>query len=561
MSRTSLHLLAAALTATVPACAGAAHSDSTSTSDQDVSAATRTSAPPSDDAAAPRDAGDVSDADPSTPSAHPECATRFGSGLAKSKWVSFDAHGKLAYATTPRGDRIADFSNAGYAGGGVAIPHAPVAKTLSPSGGDDTAAIQAAIDAVSHAPLTSGVRGAVLLAPGAFHVSKGLGIAASGVVLRGSGSGANGTQIVVSGPNHTFLSITGAGDRKIDGSTKTIFRDVYVPSGTHTFSVADSSRFHVGDDVVIERPITAPWIHFMGMDTLTRNGAPQTWMHAGSTKAFERVVTAIAGDAITVDAPLTDSFDPAYVSPPGATVAKYTYPGRIVNAGVEGLRVVAPLRTATAAYSLIGIADTIDAWVRDVAGENFTSGVSVGGGSKRVTIEDVHLSHDAATTYFTSAAPADFSINASQVLIARSSSTGGLKIWYLVTHIEQGPNAVVDFTATGQHSHLAPHQRWSTGLLVDSSNVTGGVAYEDAGNRGSGHGWTMGWGVVWNTHADVNVEQPPGAVNWAIGSIGRAPANPNAGYDSQGAEAAPKSLYLAQLCERLGPAALTSIGY
>jgi len=71
----------------------------------------------------------------------------------------------------------------------------------------------------------------------------------------------------------------------------------------------------------------------------------------------------------------------------------------------------------------------------------------------------------------------------------------------------------------------------------------------------------MGLGVVWNTHADVNVEQPPGVVNWAVGSIGSAPANPNAGYDSQGAEAAPKSLYLAQLCERLGPAALASIGY
>ncbi len=72
----------------------------------------------------------------------------------------------------------------------------------------------------------------------------------------------------------------------------------------------------------------------------------------------------------------------------------------------------------------------------------------------------------------------------------------------------------------------------------------------------------MGWGVVWNTIGDVAVQAPPGAMNWAIGVTGAAPAPADNGvYESQNAPVTPKSLYLAQLCERLGPAAVHAIGY
>src|SRR5256885_1285860 len=80
-------------------------------------------------------------------------------------------------------DRIMDFSPAGYMGGGVALPDVPVRRTVEPSGGDDdTARIQAAIDAVAALPLTDGVRGAVLLAPGVYPCSAALTISAGGVV-------------------------------------------------------------------------------------------------------------------------------------------------------------------------------------------------------------------------------------------------------------------------------------------------------------------------------------------------------------------------------------------
>src|SRR5258707_5789717 len=103
---------------------------------------------------------------------------------AVSKWVYFDAHHHLQYRADERGNRIMDFSHAGYRGGGVRIPETPVVTTLAPlaEDADNTPQIQAAIDALSKQS-----SGAILLAPGTYNVAGTIAITASGVVLRGSG--------------------------------------------------------------------------------------------------------------------------------------------------------------------------------------------------------------------------------------------------------------------------------------------------------------------------------------------------------------------------------------
>ena len=110
-----------------------------------------------------------------------------------SKWVYLGQEPRLHYTADARGNRIMDFSHAGYKGGGVGLPNVPVARRLQPSAGDNTAQIQAAIDEVSRlAQDRTGSRGAVLLGAGTYTVAGALKIAASGVVLRGGGSGEGG---------------------------------------------------------------------------------------------------------------------------------------------------------------------------------------------------------------------------------------------------------------------------------------------------------------------------------------------------------------------------------
>jgi hypothetical protein len=460
--------------------------------------------------------------------------------------------GKLAYKPlSAQGDTIMDFSSAGYMGGGVALPTVMVQKTLGPSGGDDTAAIQAAIDAVSALPLQSGVRGAVLLKAGKYTLSGALGIHASGVVLRGSGTGPTGTVITAQSTANFTLRIAGSGGTTL--GTSSAITDAYVPSGARAFTVADGSGFAQGDTVMVQRPVTSAWITFMGMDSL--NG---TWIAPGTVHQWDRIVTAVNGNKITVDAPISDSIDSKYVT--GASIAKFTYPGRISQVGLEDIEFDCPARSATAEFSLVRVDGVIDGWIRNVVDHNFTEGFWLGPGVKQFTVADTAVTHD-PTTYVTSEAPFDYWIDGQQTLVLRSSSAGGNKIWYYATqNFTRGPNVLLDFTGTGTTTHVVGHQRWATGALVDSSSIVGGATFGNNGTLGSGEGWSMGWGVIWNTVSDVGVMAPPGGMNWAIGNTGKELDMTMPGtYESMNTPVAIPSLYLAQLCERLGPFAVDAI--
>ena len=59
--------------------------------------------------------------------------------------VKLGADGRLAYTADADGNRVIDFSHAGYGGGGAAIPFVPAKITVTPTGGDDGPRIQAAL--------------------------------------------------------------------------------------------------------------------------------------------------------------------------------------------------------------------------------------------------------------------------------------------------------------------------------------------------------------------------------------------------------------------------------
>jgi hypothetical protein len=505
---------------------------------------------------------------PPVAAAHPvSCPLAPDPGLATSSWVFLDPTGHLGYKPLAQGDHIVDFSYAGYGGGGVALPDVPVKRTVPPSGADDTTAIQAAIDAVAQLPLEAGFRGAVLLGPGTFQLNDPLAISASGVVLRGSGSGAGGTLVNLGDRARGFLRIRGTGTWQTTGTPVRI-TDAYVPSGARTFHVSDVRSLSVGDAILIERPITADWIAFMGMDKLVRNGKAQTWLRPDSAVRSDRVIQAIDKDQITIDAPLTDSLDTKYLTPPGVTVSRYTFPGRLEQVGLERLRVVAPPASRRGLFLSMGAVK--DAWVKDVAFTDFWNGIQCAGTSKAVTFQDLKISR---TVPGARAQPADISIDGQQILVQRSSSAVVSDVHFLITgSLTPGPIVFRDFTASGgTRDDSAPHQRWATGILYEAVNTPGaGLELQNRGYFGSGHGWSAGSSVLWNCSADqLLVQQPPGSQNWSIGCTGTqriaaAPGNtqPEAqgAIDSPGKLVSPRSLYLAQLCQRLGPKALSNIG-
>ncbi|WP_300597460.1 hypothetical protein [Niabella sp.] len=473
----------------------------------------------------------------------------------KSRWVRVNAAGQLDYATTPGGDRIMDFSYAGYKGGGVNLPEVKEVVRITPVSGDNTPNIQKAIDSVAKLPLTDGFRGAVVLAPGIFSCAQTITIQSSGIVLRGSGTA---TKIQMTGVPHVAIRLEAPVQIKTSGG-KTGITDTYIPSGTDRITVADASAFAAGDLVVITKPITPEWIRFMGMDSLVRDGKKQTWITG--ELSVERTIKTISGNKITVDVPFTDSYDAAFIKP-GATVQKIVKTGGVQNAGVEYLEIDAPEQSVTISqghHSAIRTRGLTDGWIRNIAVRNTVNSIGIGG--KQITVTDLDIRHTVPT--IGSAKPADLSADGAQLLFNRCTIQGD-NVFFLATGAKvSGPIVLLHCRFTG-NGWIQPHQRWATGLLVDACDVPdGGIDFMNRGEMGSGHGWAIGWAVAWNCRAKSYLnQQPPGAYNWVIGSTGqqqqkampfnKEPFLPGGTYDAHGAAVVPASLYQAQLKARLG---------
>jgi hypothetical protein len=489
---------------------------------------------------------------------------------ATSQWVHYNSGGKLVYKTSPGGDRIMDFSSAGYMGGGVAIPTLPVRATVSPSGGDDTSAIQDAVDSVSRLPLAGGIRGAVLLKPGVYNCRNVLSLKTSGVVLRGSG--AENTTLHMMGPPHVCISVSGLSSVQEVGK-RVRMTDWYVPSGASSFQVENVSVFKFGDQIRVIRPVTGTWVKFMGMDRLVRDGQKETWLSAPGELYAERKIVGIQGNRIELDIPLTDCFDQRYLRPPGGYVVKCERTGGLAQVGIEQLRILSapqPVEISERHNQAIRLNGVTDGWLRDLLVEDTVNSISIAGGARRVTVENVVFKHTVATKG--AAKPMDLSASGAQILFNRCSGNGD-NIFYFVTGPRvTGPVVLLNCTFYG-NGHIQPHARWATGLLVDNCQVPeSGIDFMNRGEMGSGHGWTIGWAVAWNcTAKSYVIQQPPGSANWAIGCkgqrlesgmpFGHEPKLPEGIYDSHGTPIEPESLYLAQLRERLGPQAVRNIGY
>ncbi len=493
-----------------------------------------------------------------------------------SEWIFKDKNGKLQYKLTDKGDRIMDFSHAGYMGGGVVIPDVPVVITITPSGSDDAESIQKAVNEVSVMPIKGKFRGAVLLAPGDYYISRTITITASGVVLRGS-KGKSQSTINLTGKPFNAITIrtvsnnrTGRTPGDQPAGTQTTITDKYIPSGSSQFRITDPGHFKESDNILIRKPVTAEWIGFMHMGDLVRDGKPQTWLKEGSYLDTERKIAKVSGDIVYIDVPFSDSYDQEFLNTPGVIVEKITPGTRVTQSGVEHLRIVSPRQPISHTephFTALRI-NGEDCWARDIRIEETMNSVGVGG--KRITVENVIVSRKAL--HQGSSRPAEFAPNGSQVLIDRCKVIAD-NVWFVATGSGQaGPIVILNCEFIGDQ-RAESHQRWSTGMLYDNVKaLNGGIDFRNRGSMGSGHGWSMGWGVAWNCEAkDFVIQDPPGAHNWMIGCIGKSQSMPRPFdkdpllqegiIDSPGIHVQPASLYLAQLEERLGKKALKNIGY
>jgi hypothetical protein len=487
------------------------------------------------------------------------------------RWVYPGEDGKLIYEKDARGNRIPDFSNAGYMGGGVALPDVPVRATVRPGEGDDGERIQAAIDQVAQLDLDeNGFRGAVLLERGQFQVADSIHIRASGIVLRGEGQDEGDTIIRATGTRkRDVIIVAGEGrPRELDGTRRRI-TETYVPVGATSFRVENLDGYSVGDAIAVFRPSTAEWISELGMDKIPprRDGLPVTQWTAGSRDFyFDRVITAIDGDRVTLDAPIFNALEEAFG---GGYIFKYAFPGRISQVGVEHLRGISDFAGAAEeddedhAWTFIRVDAAENAWVRNITSYHFGFGLaSITRHTKWVTVQDSICLEPVSQVRGGRRYP--IYLHGQFGLVMRCYANYSRHDFGL-SSLVPGPNVFVDCFAEKTFADSGPHHRWAAGALFDNVRIPDhSIRIINRLNLGSGHGWAGANMVIWNSEADhFMIQNPPTAQNWMIGSIGeiREPSfwGDPAYIVSHGMPVEPKSLYLAQLRERLGDEAVRNI--
>ncbi|MFD8750117.1 hypothetical protein ACFV0O_03920 [Kitasatospora sp. NPDC059577] len=490
-------------------------------------------------------------------------------------WLKF-ANGRLVYGKDGQGNRIPDFSYAGYRNGSRPLPTAKVAVALEPAAnGDDSDRIQQALDKVAALPQGSdGLRGAVLLNAGTYRVGKPLRIKASGVVLRGAGSGANGTKLVASGEPRPLVELSGEGTPQKSGAEHAV-TDAYVPVGATTLTLDSAAGLKVGQNIVVQRPQEDAWIKAVGMDHIPPrpDGTPSKPWTANDGLQFQRTVTAIDGNRITLDIPLTNALEKEYTH---AKVWAYDYPGRISEVGVEGFSADGSAFVGAPGYDEHGyfasrfahFAAVQDAWARDIAADRFGAGVgSIGSTASRVTVADTSATgmEKAIPQRAPFAQPGAYSIDGQQSLVIDCKVSGSnLHAWLTGARVA-GPNVFSHCTSDnvgGFRLDAGPHQRWATGTLYDditmlhSRGPNDDLALTNRANAGSGQGWAGANQVMWNANVGYyGVENPPTAHNWAFGTRGTPVEGKQTGVQvSTGTPVQPESLYAQQLAERGGAA-------
>ncbi len=462
----------------------------------------------------------------------------------------------LEYVADAAGNRLPDFSHAGFGGGGVGLPDAPGRATVVSAEGDAGARIQAALDFVAALPLDSnGLRGAVVLGAGRYEISGQLRITASGVVLRGAGAD---TVLVATGTGRrALIAIRGKSDRVV-GTPAHIIADKFVPVGSTALRLQTVEGLRVGDAVSVSRPATKEWIHALGMDVAP--GRQQfTWKPAAMTITWDRTITAIDGDRITLDAPLTTALDAKFG---GGTVASTTWPGRITNVGIENLRCESTFDTSNPldeqhAWEAVALDAVQDVWIANVTAVHFAgSAFNVGPECRRVTVQDCSslapVSEPGGYRRHT------FHTDGQLTLFLRCRAEDGRND-FTVGYLAAGPNVFLECSAERSHGFSGSVGSWASGILFDNVTLDGGtLALDNRETWNQGVGWAAANSVLWQCSAPVVIcRAPPTAQNWADGVWGQFVGD---GWWSEVNEfVKPESLYRAQLAARRGEGALAGL--
>jgi len=456
----------------------------------------------------------------------------------------------ISYSQDSKGNRILDFSYCGFKSSEQDIPNLDNIIFVPHQEGDASEIIQRAIDYVSSLkPDKQGFRGAVLLDKGVFNLEKNLWIKTSGVVLRGSDK--LETILLKHGVDRSALiHIEGINNQEVKDSFKLISN--YIPVNQRTFELTATVNLKVGDRLKIVRPSTKEWIASIGCDIFGGGISALGWKPGDMDINWDRTVTSIAGNKVTINAPLTTAVDSQFG---GAKIYTYQWTGRISESGVENLTMISDYnkqypKDEDHCWTGVSVENAENCWVRQVNFNHFAgNAVFLQPSTSQITVEDC-ISREPVSeiggfrriTFYTMG---------QQNLFQRCYSEDGIND-FAAGYCAPGPNVFVQCAAKRALGFSGAIDAWACGLLFDIVDIDGqNLTFKNLGQSKNGAGWGTANSLFWQcTAAEIECFSPSkDAPNRAYGCWAQFSG------DGEWAESnnyvQPRSLYYAQLAARL----------
>ncbi len=444
-----------------------------------------------------------------------------------------------------------DYSTCGYHASELSIPNVRNVVTVKNNDGNCSIRLQKAIDYVSSMkPDKNGHRGTVLIGEGIFYLDEPLRISASGIVIRGMGKAK--TRLVKRGFDRGALVYIEGKSIITKGDTLKI-ADQKLMAGSEKITLYSAAKMKIGDKIMILRPSTKEWIESLKCNDFGGGLDYTGWKPTDIDLLWNRTITKVEGNAITLDAPLTMTIDQKYGN---AMVITSFNKGEITECGVENMTLESAHndwnpKDEDHCWDGIWINNASDCWVRRTNFKHFAgSAVNLQKQTRRITVEDCVASEPISE--IGGWRRNVFLTRGEQNLFQRCVSKDGYHD-FAVDYCAAGPNAFVQCDGEYAHSFSGSIGSWAPGILLDIVNIEGNdLSFRNLENWQMGTGWNTANSMFWQCTASTLFCYSPDEDNRCSANACWGTMTGNGEWTGSNDATTPRSLFYAQLQKRVG---------